>query len=385
MSRSAFHPEDKARSLIDKRLVACGWLIQSKTEMNLGAGLGVAVREFQTTSGPVDYGLFVGRKLCGVIEAKPEGTTLSGYSEQAARYIADVPKHLVREEGQVRFEYVASGTETLFRDHGDPDPASRRVFTFHRPETLERQLKEPLTLRGRLQSMAAFVTDGLRTCQIDAVSALEDQGLFYLDWLMDHRKDLQWLVLEKLGKKDAEGVDWSAPRLICIAGDFNKYDDHAVKQMQRNIELIRYRRFGPELLMLDLVAATSVKGSPTTAGATSSGEGAGAAPGKYKTISTVVEELDAAMIDRLEALRAALMAFGDDVQETILRLYIAFKSPAWNSGQRRPRYFCSSKLTPSPFNLSPASPETSRILAISVQAIWRSRSPSRKTSNARCR
>jgi hypothetical protein len=116
------------RSLIDRRLVVSGWQIQSKTEINLGAGLGVAVREFQTASGPVDYGLFVGRKLCGVIEAKPAGSTLSGYSEQAARYIADVPKHLVREEGQVRFEYVASGTETLFRDHGDPDPASRRVF-----------------------------------------------------------------------------------------------------------------------------------------------------------------------------------------------------------------------------------------------------------------
>jgi predicted transport protein len=151
------------------------------------------------------------------------------------------------------------------------------------------------------------------------------QGLFYLDWLMDHRKDFQWLVLEKLGKKDAEGVDWSAPRLICIAGDFNKYDDHAVRQMQRNIELIRYRRFGPELLMLDLVAVTSVKGSTANAGVISSGESAGAAPGKYKTISAVVEELDAAMIDRLEALRAALMALGDDVQETMLRFYIAFK------------------------------------------------------------
>ena len=51
--------------------------------MNLGAGLGIAVREFQTASGPVDYGLFVGRKLCGVIEAKAEGSTLSGFSEQA--------------------------------------------------------------------------------------------------------------------------------------------------------------------------------------------------------------------------------------------------------------------------------------------------------------
>jgi len=173
MKEFAFHPEDKARSLIDRRLAACGWLIQSKTDMNLGAGLGVAVREFQTGSGPVDYGLFVGRKLCGVIEAKAEGTTLSGYSEQAARYIADVPKHLVREVGQVRFEYVASGTETLFRDHADPDPVSRRVFSFHRPETLERELREPLTLRGRLRAMPPFITDGLRACQIDAVSALE--------------------------------------------------------------------------------------------------------------------------------------------------------------------------------------------------------------------
>jgi type I restriction enzyme, R subunit len=173
VSESAFHPEDKARSLIDRRLAACGWLIQSKAEMNLGAGLGVAVREFQTASGPVDYGLFVGRKLCGVIEAKAEGSTLSGFSEQASRYIAGMPKHLVHEEGQVRFEYVASGAETIFRDHADPDPASRHVFTFHRPETLERQLKEALTVRGRLQAMPPFITDGLRACQIDAVSALE--------------------------------------------------------------------------------------------------------------------------------------------------------------------------------------------------------------------
>lgn len=152
-----------------------------------------------------------------------------------------------------------------------------------------------------------------------------NQGLFYLDWLMDHRKDFQWLVMEKLGKVAADGVDWSAPRLICIAGDFNRYDDHAVKQMQRNIELIRYRRFGPELLMLDLVAATSTKGvfmenkfSQVDGGATGGGS-------KYKTIGTVLQELDPGMQDRLEALRAFLMALGDDVQETMLRFYIAFK------------------------------------------------------------
>jgi predicted transport protein len=152
-----------------------------------------------------------------------------------------------------------------------------------------------------------------------------NQGLFYLDWLMDHRKDFQWLVMEKLGKKDAEAVDWSAPRLICIAGDFGRYDDHAVRQIQRNIELIRYRRFGADLLMLDLVVVTSVKGAPAVAVGAPGGEGPGAAPGKYKTISAVMEDLDADLIDRYEALRAFLVALGDDVQETILRFYIAFK------------------------------------------------------------
>lgn len=151
-----------------------------------------------------------------------------------------------------------------------------------------------------------------------------NQGLFYLDWLMDHRKDFQWLVLEKLGKKEAEAVDWSAPRLICIAGDFNRYDDHAVKQIQRNIELIRYRRFGEELLMLDLVAVTAVKAAPIDAKLSGTAEPAGAS-GRYKTIGTVIEELDPGMRDRYEALRAYLLALGDDVQETTLRFYIAFK------------------------------------------------------------
>jgi predicted transport protein len=142
---------------------------------------------------------------------------------------------------------------------------------------------------------------------------------------MDHRKDFQWLVLEKLGKKEADAVDWSAPRLICIAGDFNRYDDHAVKQIQRNIELIRYRRFGSDLLMFDPVGSRSARGAPAVAIGAPGGEGAGAAPGKYKTISAIIEELDAAMTDRFHALRAYAMALGDDVQEAMLRFYIAFK------------------------------------------------------------
>jgi type I restriction enzyme R subunit len=80
-----FHPEDRARLTIDGQLAEAGWLVQSREQMNRSAGLGVAVREFATSIGPVDYALFVGGTLCGVLEAKPDGTTLSGFSDKAQR------------------------------------------------------------------------------------------------------------------------------------------------------------------------------------------------------------------------------------------------------------------------------------------------------------
>lgn len=154
-----------------------------------------------------------------------------------------------------------------------------------------------------------------------------NQGLFYLDWLVTHRKDFQWLVLEKLGQGAANRVDWSAPRLICIAGDFSRYDAHAIKQVSRHIELIRYRRYGEDLLMLEKVASTAASATariappaPETAEASKP-----AAAPKYKLISQTLDELDAGMRDRYEALRSHLMALGDDVEEVTTRFYIAFK------------------------------------------------------------
>ena len=71
-----------------------------------------------------------------------------------------------------------------------------------------------------------------------------NQGLFYLDWLMDHKAGFRLLAMATLGKSAADQIHWTAPRLVCVAADFTKYDGHAVQQMNRNIELIRYRRFG---------------------------------------------------------------------------------------------------------------------------------------------
>src|SRR5215210_2963960 len=82
-----------------------------------------------------------------------------------------------------------------------------------------------------------------------------NQGLYYLDWLMDHTAEFTLLAMDKLGKEQVNGVEWSTPRLLCIAGDFTKYDEHAVQQINRNIELIRYLRYGNDLLLFELVNA----------------------------------------------------------------------------------------------------------------------------------
>jgi type I restriction enzyme R subunit len=166
-------PEQRARALIDAQLIAAGWVIQDRDEMNLGAGLGVAVREYPMSTGPCDYLLFVDRRACGVVEAKPEGKTLSGVAEQASGYQCKLPNHLANWGDPLRFDYEASGTEILFSDRADPEQRSRYVFAFHRPETLLEWLKDASSLRVRLHHLPPLITDGLRDCQIEAITELE--------------------------------------------------------------------------------------------------------------------------------------------------------------------------------------------------------------------
>ena len=129
-------PEQKARQNIDQLLTAAGWTIQHREAMNLGASQGVAVREFQMASGPADYLLFIDRKAAGAIEAKPEGTTLGGVSEQTVRYLTGIPANLPCHQSPLPFGYESTGVETFFRDLREPDSRSRRVFAFNRPENL---------------------------------------------------------------------------------------------------------------------------------------------------------------------------------------------------------------------------------------------------------
>jgi predicted transport protein len=147
-----------------------------------------------------------------------------------------------------------------------------------------------------------------------------NQGLFYLDWLMDHKAEFTLLVMEKFGKKSSDGIEWSSPRLLCIAGDFTKYDQHAVQQINRNIELIRYRRYGDDLLLLELVNATTAVVSTSDAEKT-------VKPGKnqYKTVTEYLAQAKPEQKDLYEEIKAYLLAMGDDVQFKVLKFYFAFK------------------------------------------------------------
>jgi type I restriction enzyme, R subunit len=175
-------PEQRARRRIDAMLERAGWVVQSQKDLNLYAGVGVAVREVQTQAGPADYVLFVNRQAVGVIEAKKAGTTLSGVEPQTLKYQANLlgslPAFLV--DGLLPYGYESTGTETWFTCRMDPEPTARRVFWFHTPDTLQWQIEGHVehrggTLRARIPDMPDLDTHPawLRGAQAEAIRNLE--------------------------------------------------------------------------------------------------------------------------------------------------------------------------------------------------------------------
>ncbi|MED3835914.1 DUF5655 domain-containing protein [Peribacillus frigoritolerans] len=150
-----------------------------------------------------------------------------------------------------------------------------------------------------------------------------NQGLFYLNWLLDHKAEFELMVMRKYGQTVSDAIDWSSPRLLCIAGGFTKYDEHAVEQINRNIELYVYKHYEDGLLLLDLVNATTAQtvhnsdeNSPTNYANRNT---------KAKTVSDYLEQANTQLTDRFETVKAYMLALGDDVQVKILKHYVAFK------------------------------------------------------------
>ena len=145
-----------------------------------------------------------------------------------------------------------------------------------------------------------------------------NQGLFYLNWLLEHKANFKLLVIEKLGIKESENIDWSMPRVICIAGDFNKYDEEAIKQINRNVSLIRYKKYGNDLLLFELLNSNTV--APL--------EIEKDIPAKKQTDKTFIEQYNSAPIKFkkiFDELKDFALSLGDDVSESTLKLYSAFK------------------------------------------------------------
>ena len=168
-------PEDIARESIDKRLTEAGWVIQDMKELNPSVSVGVAVREFPTSSGPVDYALFVNGKPVGVVEAKRDeaGANITSVEQQSSRYANSKFKY-IKYEYRIRFAYEATGVLTRFTDYDDIDYRSRQVFSFHQPKTLAALLRDENTVRNNLKGTYPFDPAGFRSCQIDAIQNLDE-------------------------------------------------------------------------------------------------------------------------------------------------------------------------------------------------------------------
>lgn len=168
-------PEEKARQRIDEQLEQAGWVIQDRADFDRTASLGVAVREFLMADGTeADYLLFIDGKAAGVIEAKRTGHTLSGVENQSVDYANALPDYVKKWADILPFVYETTDTETYFTDYRDLNAQARKVFSFHKPETLLEWLGQDTTLRNRLRSMPPLLTVGLRACQIEAIEGLEN-------------------------------------------------------------------------------------------------------------------------------------------------------------------------------------------------------------------
>ena len=199
----------------------------------------------------------------------------------------------------------------------------RHMETFLGVRFLASEHSTGKTHRGRIDSLgldennAPVIVEYKRTSTENVIS----QGLFDLDWLFDHQAEFELLVIKQLGHQAGEAIDWSGPRLLCIAGDFNRYDEHAVQQIDRNIDLVRYRSYDDNFLVLELVNSVT----STTTPVSKTVPGGSPTPAVYKTATEYLNQASSELKALYEELRQHLLGLGEDVQEKTLKHYFAYK------------------------------------------------------------
>jgi type I restriction enzyme R subunit len=173
ITRNPMTPEQKARLQIDRQLEQSGWQVQDYRQMNISAGLGIAVREFPLTTGDADYMLYADGKAIGVVEAKPVGHTLTGVETQSGKYLDGLPPMLPSYRVPLPFAYETTGDATQFTNILEQNARSRPVFTFHRPEELIHLAKLDHQVRTLLHKLPPLSVGHLWRVQIDSIENLE--------------------------------------------------------------------------------------------------------------------------------------------------------------------------------------------------------------------
>ena len=150
-----------------------------------------------------------------------------------------------------------------------------------------------------------------------------NQGLFYMDWLVSHKDAFYVLVMKKLGKEIADKIDWSLPRLYCVANNFTKFDENAIRQMSRNISLYRYRLYGDKHILFELLGSNVVNKDQSD----QDGNVVTQPDKKYmdQTFSARYEKAPQKIKVLYENIKSYTLSLGDDVTENQLKLYTAFK------------------------------------------------------------
>lgn len=145
-----------------------------------------------------------------------------------------------------------------------------------------------------------------------------NQALYYMDWLVDHKGDFELLVQRKLG--GSVETDWTAPRVLCVADSFSKYDSYAAQQMGRSIQLVQYRIFDGRYLLIDVVG-----GGQTSSGRTKKASTAPSEVIEY-SVGEHLEKAKGDPRDIADELREYLLELGDDVTEGPVKHYIAYRT-----------------------------------------------------------
>ncbi|MFI1432588.1 transporter [Streptomyces lydicus] len=177
--------------------------------------------------------------------------------------------------------------------------------------------------RGRIDSLGLDEngTPVIVECKRSRDQNVISQALSYLSWLLDHQHEFESLVKEKLGTEGAEAVDWSNPRLVCIAGDFTDHDPKAIEVIGRRMDLVSYRVFD-DMLPLQLVASVAGSSSPTRTKAPSASRGTGTA--SPKSVQQYLDDSPQDLQDLFADLDEVLLSHSAVQKETQLH-YIAYR------------------------------------------------------------